>query len=54
MRHAERKKTVSKGKLCRKCAVVGKGINLDRRDGMTNGGQGDSLEAVWCWMIPLG
>ena len=54
MRHAERKKPESKGELCRKCDVVGKGINLDRMDGMKNGGQGDSLDAVGCWIIPPG
>jgi hypothetical protein len=40
MRHAEQKKPVPKGELCRRCDRVGKGINLDRRDGMKNGGQG--------------
>lgn len=38
MRHAELKKPICKGELCRRCDVVGKGINRDRRDGMKRAG----------------
>jgi hypothetical protein len=31
MRHAELKKPVSEGELCRRCDLRGNGINLDRR-----------------------
>ncbi len=52
MRHAEPMKPVSKGALCPRCDMVGKGLNRDRRDGMKNGGQDDSVGVLWCWIIP--